>query len=287
MRALPAAARWLPLALLASGCFFPKERGDRLTRQVEDLAADQEKARKELAIERERTDLILREKISVLDERIKRLDEAGNLEDSRLKDQLRRAVEEASAVRGRLEEVEHQLQQLRKELEAAQSANDQKLLVLKGEQARAEAEARRRAEESSHPSDKKGWLAAAREKASADPAVARKWLTDWLKKWPKDELAGEAYFAMGDSYASEGNCREAAPEFSRIFRDFPKSRFAPAALMKSYECFKELKMPEEARLMLDELVSSYPDSAEGKQARVRLEELDRAAKKKKKKDGTK
>lgn len=282
MRTLPAAARWLPLALMASGCFFPKERGDRLTRQVEDLAADQEKARKELAAERERTDLLLREKISVLDDRIKRLDEAANLEDARLKERLRSAVEEASAVRGRLEELEHQVQQLRTELEAAQSANDQKLLQLKGEQARAEAEARRRAEESSHPTDKKGWLAAAREKASADPAVARKWLADWLKKWPKDELAGEAYFAMGVSYASEGNCREASPEFGRLIRDFPKSRHAAPGLMKSWECFKELKMPEEARLALEMLVESYPDTAEAKQARVRLEELDRAAKKKKK-----
>ncbi|MEN9799160.1 MAG: hypothetical protein RL653_2856 [Pseudomonadota bacterium] len=286
MRALPAAARWLPLALLASGCFFPKERGDRLTRRVEDLAADQEKTRAELAAERERTDLLLREKISAIDDRIKRLDEAANLEDARLKERLRSAVEEASAVRGRLEEVEHQLQQLRKELEATQAANDQKLLALKGEQARSEAEARRRAEDSSHPSDKKGWLAAAREKAAADPALGRKWLADWLKKWPKDELAGEAYFALGESYASEGNCREATPEFGSLLRGFPKSRYAAPGLMKSYECFKELKMPEEARFALETLVDGYPDTAEAKQARVRLDELDRAAKKKKK-DGKK
>jgi hypothetical protein len=28
--------------------------------------------------------------------------------------------------------------------------------------------------------------------------VARKWLGDWLKKWPRDELAGEAHFALGE-----------------------------------------------------------------------------------------
>ena len=276
-------ARSVPLllALAASGCFFPKSRGDALTLDVEKLRADNEKLRKELSDERTRTDVLVREKIAALEERIRHLDEAANLEDARLKERLRSAVEDSGKVNGRLEEVEHRLQELHKELESAQAANDQKLLALKGEQARADAEARRRAEESNHPADKKGWLAAAREKAAGDPAVARKWLGDWLKKWPKDELAGEAHFALGESYVGEGNCQEASPEFARILRDFPRSRFAAPALMKSHECFKDLKMPEEAKLALEELVASYPDSAEAKQARVRLEEMERAAKKKK------
>lgn len=286
MRALPSALLALPLLVMGSGCFFPKDRGERVEGQLERLRADNEKVRKELTEERERTDVLVREKIAALEDRIKKLDEAANMEDTRLKELLRSAVAEAGAVRGRLEETEHKLEELRKELDSAQAANDQKLTALKGEQARAEAEARRRAEESSHPQDKKGWLSAAREKSSTDPAVARKFLVDWLKKWPKDELAGEAYFLLGESHAGEGNHREAAPEFTRVFLDFPKSRFAAAALMKSYDCYKELKMPEEAKAALSALVESYPDSAEAKQARVRLDELERAAKKKKK-DGKK
>ena len=46
---------------------------------------------------------------AALEERIRHLDEAANLEDARLKERLRSAVEDSGKVNGRLEEVEHKL----------------------------------------------------------------------------------------------------------------------------------------------------------------------------------
>ncbi|HYI01335.1 tetratricopeptide repeat protein, partial [Hyalangium sp.] len=54
---------------------------------------------------------------------------------------------------------------------------------------------------------------------------------------------------------------------------------APEAYLRSSDCFGKLKMTEESRLALEELVKSFPKSEAAKTAKTRLAELDKAKKK--------
>ena len=139
-----------------------------------------------------------------------------------------------------------------------------------------DSEARKKAEETARPADKKEFLKLAHEKmAAGDHAVARQLYGEWLKKWPKDELVGEANFGLGKSYAEEQKCREALPFFGKVIQDHPKTKSAPEAYLRSSECFAELKMNAESRLALEELVKSYPKTDEAKTATKRLADLDK------------
>jgi TolA-binding protein len=66
-----------------------------------------------------------------------------------------------------------------------------------------------------------------------------------------------------------------------VVQDYPKSPSAPEAFLHSSECFKKLKMHEESRLALEELVKGHPKSEAAKTAKARLEELDKKKKGKK------
>jgi TolA-binding protein len=67
-----------------------------------------------------------------------------------------------------------------------------------------------------------------------------------------------------------------------VLEEHPKSSSAPDAYLHSSDCFKKLKMQEESRLALEELVKNYPKSDAAKTAKARLAELDKAKKKGKK-----
>jgi TolA-binding protein len=100
-----------------------------------------------------------------------------------------------------------------------------------------------------------------------------------MKKWAKDPLMGEAHFGMGETYLTDGKCREALFEYGKVMQDFPKTPSAPQAYLRSSECFAKLKMTEESRLALEELVRSFPKSEQAKTAKTRIAELDKAKKK--------
>jgi TolA-binding protein len=97
-------------------------------------------------------------------------------------------------------------------------------------------------------------------------------------KWPKDELAGDAHFQLGETYFTEDRCREALYEFGKVIQEFGKADVAPKAYLRSSECFKKLKMAPESKLALEELVKQFPKSDEAKSAKARLAELDKGAK---------
>ena len=90
---------------------------------------------------------------------------------------------------------------------------------------------------------------------------------------------GEAHFALGELFFGEQKCREALYEFGKVIQDFAKTKSAPVSYLRSSECFKQLKMNDESRLALEELVKSFPKSDAAKTAKTRLAELRKAPKK--------
>jgi tol-pal system protein YbgF len=283
---LPGHAPLLSALLLAApGCFYPSDRGRLLEQNVDRLRAENEALRKELAEARSLVDAQLPrldEKVAQVNKATEELKKAARQSGADVALDLQKTQEEVVALNGRLEAVEFQVRAQEAALKAAQAEHQGQLEALKGEQARAEAEAKRRAEELSRPADKRQFLQLAQDKLKAkELPAARQLLTEWLKKWPRDELAAEAHQALGVSYAEDGKCREALYEFSKVIQDHPKSGAAPDALLRSSTCFTEVGMADESRLALEELVASYPNSAAAKQAKVRLDALKKKGKGKK------
>lgn len=271
--------RLVLLALLAlPGCFYPADRGraleakvDRLGAETTQMQAQLKEAREQLAATLPKID----EKVSEVTQALQSLDTAARRKDADIGIQLQKSVEDLAQLRGQVETYLHKIG----ELETALAEQDKKLLALQGAEAVKAAEAKKKAEELQRPTDKKEFLELAQEKAKAgDVLLARQLYTEFLKKWSKDPLVGDAHYGLGETYFSESRCREALFEYGKVVQEHPKASSAPDAYLRSSECFAKLKMKDESRLALEELVKGYPKSAAAKTARERLAELDKAAK---------
>jgi tol-pal system protein YbgF len=272
-------------ALLTTGCFYPVDRGQALETRLDKLAADNaamEKAQKESQEKLASTLPRVDEKLAEMTKALEGLDKASRRSDADIGVQIQKAVEDVAKLRGQVETYVYKIDQLEASLKKLSEDTDKRLLDLQSEQAKAVAEAKRKAEELKRPTDKKEFLALAESKAEAgELAVARQLYAEFFKKWPKDELTGDAHFGLGETFFTEEKWREALYEYGKVVQEYPKTTTAPEALLRSSECFSKLKKPEEARLALEELVKGYPKSEAAKIGRSKLAELDKAAKAKK------
>ncbi|MBJ6761912.1 tetratricopeptide repeat protein [Myxococcaceae bacterium JPH2] len=273
--------RLVLVALLASlpGCFYPADRGRALEAKVDKLSADNARMEAELKEARGQLSATLPkidEKVTEVTQALQSLDTAARRKDADIGVQLQKTMEDLAQLRGQVETYLYKIGELETALNKSSEDTNQKLLALQGTDAVKEAEAKKKAEELKRPTDKKEFLALAQEKAKAgEGLVARQLFSEFIKKWPNDPLAGEAHFGLGETYFTESKCREALFEYGKVVQDHAKTASAPEAYLRSSECFQKLKMKEESRLALEELVKSYPKSEAAKTARTRLTELDK------------
>jgi TolA-binding protein len=278
--------RLVLFALLAAlpGCFYPADRGKALEARVEKLDADNAQLRAELKEAREQLAATLPkidEKVAEVTAALKGLDNASRRSSADIGVQMQKTVEDLAQLRGQVETYLYKINELETAIARNAEESDKKLLALKGPDAMKEAEARQKAQTLERPTDKKEFLALAQEKAKAgDTLVARQLYAEFLKKWSKDALVGEAHFGLGETYFAEDKCREALFEYGKVLQEHAKTASAPEAYLRSSDCFKKLKMGDESRLALEELVKTYPKSEAARTAKARIAELDKAKKKK-------
>ncbi|MDC0709304.1 tetratricopeptide repeat protein [Stigmatella sp. ncwal1] len=274
------------LALLAlvtlSGCFYPANRGRALETKVDRLTADNTRMTEELKQAREQLSATLPridEKVAEVTQALESLDKASRRNDADIGIQLQKTVEDMAQLRGQVETYLYKITELETSLARVTEESEKKLLALQGSAAVKEAEAKKQAEALQRPTDKKEFLTLAQEKAKAgEVLVARQLFSEFLKKWAKDALAGEAHFGLGETYFGEDKCREALFEYGKVIQDHAKTPSAPEAYLRSSDCFAKLKMKDESRLALEELVKSYPKTDAAKKAKAKLAELDKAKK---------
>jgi tol-pal system protein YbgF len=97
----------------------------------------------------------------------------------------------------------------------------------------------------------------------------------YLKAYPKSDLADDAQYYIGESYAGDSKFREAAAAYDRVIRDYPNSDILPEAWYKvgiSYDRFGQV---DKAREAFDYVVRAYPDSDAGRLAKQNLDRLNR------------
>lgn len=269
----------LSLALL-TGCFYPADRGRLLEAKVDKLTAEKEQLSSRL---KEQEELLVRrieEKIKQVEQTLESLDSAARRTDADIGVQLQKTLEDLGQLRGQVETYLFKIGELEASLKRVTEDTERRLTELQGAEAVKSAEARKKAEELKRPEDKKQFLQLAEEKAKgSEPALARQLYAEFLKKWPKDELTGEAHFGLGETYFTEEKCREALFEYGKVIQEFGKTRSAPQAYLRSADCFQKLKMNDESRLALEEVLRQYPKSDAAKQAKARLAQLAKEKKK--------
>lgn len=252
------------VSVALTGCFFPADRGRIVENRLDGLASENVRLKAELADTRTKLDETSTQLQAALDQ----LDRATRTTGANMGVKVDTAVQDIAVLRGQLESQQFKMQELEQKLAAAPAVGP------------ATATPEPKKEELKRPDDPKEFLKLAADQARAgEQDLARKLYTEFLKKFPRDEGVGEAHFAIGELFFGEQKCREALYEYGKVIQDYAKSKSAPTAYLRSSECFKQLKMNDEARLALEELLKSHPKSDAAKTAKTKLAELKKAGKK--------
>lgn len=281
----------LPVAALAAAglaaCWVPIERGRLMEARIQKLevmGVDQQQTldeQKQLVRERvAKAD----QKIQEVQTKIDELNQAARRSGADLGVQLGRLQDEFARVKGDLEVAQHRLAEVEKGLAALDQKTDGRFAALKGAGALDEFEARQRI--SSLPKgDEKGALLALAQKAEkdGDAGVAREMYEEYARKWPSDPRSADARFRSAQLSFGQKRWREALLSYGKVAEDFPRSQLAPDAMLGAADSMLKLDMAEDAKAVLQQLVSKYPKSKAASAAKQRLAELapTRAAEKKK------
>jgi TolA-binding protein len=257
-----AAALAILVGGLGSGCFYSSEAGKAMELRVDKLQKDNDALKAEQKAQAEKLDQQLPridQKVAEVTKALDSLDEASRRSGADTSVQLQKVIEDQAALRGQFEAYTHNMDQLQGRAGAAGAAAGA---------------AAAGAGDIPRPTDKKEFFQLAQSKAkSGDLTTARTLYLEFIRKWPKDDLAGDAHFAIAESYFGQDNCPDALPEYGQLIKSFPKSKSVPLAYVRSGDCFSRLKNPDAARLAYEQVIHDAPKSAEAKAAANRLADL--------------
>lgn len=107
-----------------------------------------------------------------------------------------------------------------------------------------------------------------------DYRLAIQRLRDFIKRYPKSNLADNAQYWIGESHYALREFDRAILEFDVVRRNYPQGEKVPAALLKQGYSFAELGEKVNARLILQEVIEKYPQSAEAMKAKEKLKTLE-------------
>jgi len=96
------------------------------------------------------------------------------------------------------------------------------------------------------------------ERGQYDAAEAS--LATFLQRYPKDPLAGEAVYYLGESFFKRNRHRDAAEQFLKISTDHPKTAHAPDAMLRLGQSLEKLGAKEQACAFYAEVPRKYPQA---------------------------
>jgi tol-pal system protein YbgF len=104
---------------------------------------------------------------------------------------------------------------------------------------------------------------------------ARLAFNDFLKRYPDNSLADNAFYWLGETSYVSGNFDAALKQFRQVVEKYPGSLKISDAMLKIGFSQFELKDFAAARATLEQVVSDYPDSTASRLAGQRLEQMTR------------
>jgi TolA-binding protein len=275
------------LALTLSACWVPLERGRQMEARLDRLESDSAEQSRRIDDQQK----VVKDRVATLDQKLvevqKKIDElnqAARRSGADLGVQLSHLQEDFTRVQGQLEVATHDLEGLKKQLEAIDDRTEKRFAALKGRGALDQAEAKERIASLSRPDDKAAFLALAqKEEAQGDKGVARELYDEYVRRWPADAAAAEAAFRSGELSTEKKRWREAVVSYGFVYEKAPRSDHAPDAMLGMAQAMLELDdLKKDAPAVLRELVEKYPKSPAAARARAQLAEIANAAAEKKK-----
>ncbi len=97
--------------------------------------------------------------------------------------------------------------------------------------------------------------------------------SDYIKFYPNTDLAGNAYFYLGEIQFRQGNYQQAAQSYDAVLQNFPSGNKAASAQLKKGFSLIELGKQDDGVSELRHVIQRYPHSPEALQARERLRKL--------------
>jgi tol-pal system protein YbgF len=240
------------------------------------------------------------------DSRLSLADRVSRLEQQAQKDQggvgmvnqMQQLQEQVRQQQGRIEELQHQLQQLEDKNKAQYVDVDSRIGRLEGGNAGAAAGAAPTASPaagkpapaatSSAPAGNPGQA----QGGNADPATvqaaydvafkalragdyvaASRDFRSFVQQYPNEALTPNAYYWLGESYYVTMNYPVALEAFQQLLKQFPQSEKAPDALLKVGYSQYELKQVDAAKATLTEVGTKYPGTNAANLAKERLQRI--------------
>ncbi len=207
------------------------------------------------------------ERLDTLESRMsaveRQLENQGLLEMSR---QIEALTSQLRALRGDIDELQHNLEQARVQQKDQYVDLDTRL--------RAAETALTTAQASVTPGGPEAEYQAAfnlLKDGKYDAAATS--LRDFLAKYPKHELAPNAMYWLGEAHYVRRDYPAALAAFEGLLNDYPGNRKTPDALLKVGYCQVELKRPGPAREALTRVVQEFPDSQAAAEAQARLSRM--------------
>lgn len=102
---------------------------------------------------------------------------------------------------------------------------------------------------------------------------ARAKFQEFIKKYPKDQLAGNAQYWIGETYYSVNDMKNAMTSFQDVINKFPKSNKIPDAMLKIGYVQEKQGNKQEAVATFQNLLKKFPKSKPATLARQKLQTL--------------
>jgi tol-pal system protein YbgF len=100
--------------------------------------------------------------------------------------------------------------------------------------------------------------------------LASQEFSDYIKFYPNTDLAGNAYFYLGELQFKQANYQQAVQSYDQVLQNFPSGNKAASAQLKKGFALLELGKQDDGVSELRHLIQRYPHSPEALQARERL-----------------
>ena len=114
------------------------------------------------------------------------------------------------------------------------------------------------------------YRAAYNDYIAAKYGIATSEFLDVIKNYPDNNLAGNAYYYIGEIDYRAGKFSQAAKDYDKVLEQFPASNKTPAAHLHKGEALIQMKQNDAGVRELRALIQRFPVSPEATQARSRL-----------------
>ena len=102
---------------------------------------------------------------------------------------------------------------------------------------------------------------------------ARQGFQEFTKRFPDSKNADNAQFWIGEIYYREKWYEKAIVEYQKVVEDYPKGNKVRSAMLKQGYSFLNIGDKANARLILKDLISKYPNTTEAQLANQKLSQI--------------